>query len=311
MNHARRLFACSGLLISACVNGQIHVPAGSPGTTTTGSGGSDATPGIGGGSGGATGPGDSDASVGPGGAGGDIGTDGGEGDVSMGGNGGAPAQDAGPAPPIDFSMWQLQLPTGSGTSPTIVLPDQLAGFSNLYFYKADDGGQIFMDPATGVTTSGSVHPRTELREMSMTGTAAWSSEAINTMSVTGKVLKGSSVTIAQVFNGPESITLAELQYSSNGFTLFYEEAKGQGNSTKLGNAVPLNTQYTFTIGLSKNVLSLSINGKPVYSHTPSSHTLGSKFYFKVGNYDQTASPGAVGTTAHSLVEVYKVAVVHQ
>jgi hypothetical protein len=218
----------------------------------------------------------------------------------------------GPPPAIDYSIWQLQLPTGSGTSPTTVGAIELPTFSNLYFYKADDGGQIFMDPVTGITTTNSVHPRTELREMAPGGGgAAWSASGTNTMTVKGKVLKGSSVTIAQVFNGPSSITLAELQYSSGGFTLFYEEARGQGGSTGLGNAVPLNTPYTFTMSLTKNILTVSINGKSVFTRTPSAGTLGSKFYFKVGNYDQTTSKGAISTTARSTVEVYSAAVVHQ
>jgi len=72
--------------------------------------------------------------------------------------------DAGPPPAIDYSIWQLQLPTGSGTSPTTVPPNQLATFSNIYFYKADDGGQVFMSPATGITTPNSTRCRTELRE---------------------------------------------------------------------------------------------------------------------------------------------------
>jgi hypothetical protein len=169
-----------------------------------------------------------------------------------------------------------------------------------------------MDPVTGVTTPNSQHPRTELREMTPAGgAAAWSAAGTNTMVVKGKVIKGSSVTIAQVFNGPGSITLAELQYSSGGFTLFYEEARGQGGSTSLGNAVPLNTPYTFTLSLTKNVLGVSINGKQVYTHTPSGGTLNSKFYFKVGNYDQTTSRGAISTNAKSVVEVYSAEVVHQ
>jgi hypothetical protein len=93
--------------------------------------------------------------------------------------------------------------------------------------------------------------------------------------------------------------------------LLYEEAKGGGTSASLGNAVPLDTKYTFTMGFSKNVLTVSLNGKQVYSHTPSAGILGSKFYFKVGDYDQTSTKGTPGTTANSIVEVYSVDVVHQ
>jgi hypothetical protein len=219
--------------------------------------------------------------------------------------------DAGP-PPIDWSIWQLQLPTGSGTSPTTVQPAELATFSNIYFYKADDGGQIFMSPATGVTTPNSTRCRTELRESNPSGgEAAWSPAGSNVMTVTGKVVKGSSITVGQVFNGSDGITLAELQYSTNGFTLFYEEARGQGQSTNLGNRTALDTRYTFTMEFSKHVLSVTLNGRQVFTRMPSSRILASSFYFKAGNYDQTTSRGTPGTTAHSIVEDYAISVVHQ
>jgi hypothetical protein len=226
--------------------------------------------------------------------------------------GGAPGQDAGPPPAIDYSMWELQLPIGSGNSPTTVPPSQLAAFTDIYFYRAPDGGQIFMDPATGVTTADSNHCRTELRESTSTGAAAsWSPSGTNTMTVTGKVLKGSNVTIAQVFNRRDGITLAELQYSSSGFTVFYEESRGNGGTSSLGNGTALDTPYTFTMSLSKNVLTIAISGKQVYSRTPSLGILTSSFYFKVGNYDQGTTAGAAGTTAHSIVEDYSIAVAHQ
>ena len=67
---------------------------------------------------------------------------------------------------MDFSIWSLQEPSGSGTSPTTISPSQLvAGYSDAYFYKAADGGQAFMDTKTGITTPGSTHCRPELREM--------------------------------------------------------------------------------------------------------------------------------------------------
>ena len=65
------------------------------------------------------------------------------------------------------------------------------------------------------------------------------------------------------------------------------------------------------MGFSKNVLTITINGKQVYSRTPSARILASNFYFKVGNYDQGTSRGTPGTTAHSIVEDYSIAVVHQ
>jgi len=133
----------------------------------------------------------------------------------------------------------------------------------------------------------------------------------NVMTVTNKVVKNSGITIDQVFNGSDGITLAELQYSTNGFTLFYEEARSQGQSTNLGNRTALDTRYTFTMEFSKNVLVVILNGRQVFMRTPSAGILASKFYFKAGNYDQTTSRGTPGTTAHSIVEDYSIVVVHQ
>jgi Alginate lyase len=218
--------------------------------------------------------------------------------------------------PIDFSLWALQLPTGSGTSPTQVSSAELlAGFTNEYFYIAADGGQAYMDPPQGITTSGSTRCRTEMREQKPTGGgAAWPSTGTHSMTVEGAVTKisGGSVTIGQLFNGSDSIPLMELQYSSgHSFSLFYEESKGGGGSTDLKTNVALNTRYTFSLAMIDGKASVTINGKQVYSKTPSAGILANTFYFKFGNYDQSTSAGTPTTTPHSIVEAYKVDVVHQ
>jgi Alginate lyase len=239
---------------------------------------------------------------------------------SVVGGAGAVGQGGSAPSKIDLSIWSLQLPTGSGTSPTTIPPSQLtAGYTDDYFYLAVDGGETFMDPQTGTTTSGSLHCRTEMREDDASGAqAAWSAAGTNTMTVAGKVIQvggGSSghVTVGQVFNGTDSIPLCELSYSTStgGFESLYEEAKGSGTTTDLNSPVALNTQYTFTLALSNGVLTVAINGKAVYSHTPSAGIAAKKFYFKFGNYDQTATAGAVSTAPYTLVEVYGVSVVHE
>jgi hypothetical protein len=214
----------------------------------------------------------------------------------------------------------LQLPIGSGNAPTTISSDRLsAGFSNAYFYEASDGGQVFMDPATGLTTSGSQHCRTELRELKAGGgSAAWPSTGTHTMTVSGKVLQvggGASghVTVAQIFDATDSIPLAELEYATSrgGFQLLYEEAKGTGTTIDLGTAVPLNTAYTFVLALSEGVLTASINGKQVFGRTLGAATAAKAFYFKVGDYDQTTAAGAVSATPYTIVEAYAVTIVHE
>lgn len=220
---------------------------------------------------------------------------------------------------IDFSIWSLQLPTGSGTSPTTISASKLAaGYTSDYFYLAPDGGQIFMDPATGITTPGSAHCRTELHEQARGGgSAAWSSKGTNTMTVSGTVLQvgggaAGRVTVGQLFNGTDEVPLCELEYSAThgGFDLLYEEAKGSGTTINLNTAFDLKSPYTFSLALTQGVLIVTIGGQEVFRKTPSASVLAKTFYFKVGNYDQTATAGAISTVPYTLVEVYSVDVLH-
>ena len=175
-----------------------------------------------------------------------------------------------------------------------------------------------MDTQTGITTPGSTHCRTELREMTSSGAhAAWAPSGTNTMDVTGQVtlLGGGSsgkVTVSRVYNSNDSIPLGELQYSASvgGFILHYEEAKDAGTDIDLQTPVALNTPYSFQLSLTNGVLTVSINGTQVYSHTPSSSILANEFYFKCGNYDQTTTAGEVTTTPYTIVEIYSINVVH-
>ena len=328
------------LLLSACSGsdgaGEVSAPtAGAAGNNETlNSGGNSAVGGASGENGGTNATGGTSANGGSGEIGctnasggnnatGGSGTNGGQGGTNaIGGSSsaGASAQGGSPSSTIDYSIWVLQLPIGSGTSPTTISSKQLtAGFTNEYFYKATDGGQTFMDPATGIATIGSQHCRTEMRESTTGGgQAAWASTGTNTLTVSGKVLKvggGSSgtVTVGQLFNGTDSIPLIELEYGSSigGFKLLYEEAKGGGSTTNLNTAVALNTKYTFTLAMTNGVASVSINGKQVYTHTPSADTLAKKFYFKFGNYDQTTAAGAISATPYTIVEAYSADVLHQ
>jgi hypothetical protein len=137
------------------------------------------------------------------------------------------------------------------------------------------------------------------------------------MDVAGQVtlLGGGSsgkVTVGQVYNSNDSIPLCELMYSGSagGFVLHYEEAKGAGTDVDLQTAVALNTPYSFQLSLTNGVLTVSINGTQVYSHTPSSSILANEFYFKCGNYDQTTTAGEVTTTPYTVVEIYSINVVH-
>ncbi len=312
------LGACSGPGNEGNTDGTPDPTAGSGGMVASGGelpalGGSPEAGGAPGTAGGGTG---GDAVAGGGSAGESM--LGGAGGTSGSTGGSAGAAGTGGKPPIDFSIWQLQLPTGSGTSPdTISSAKLLAGYESAYFKKADDGGYVFMDPAHGIHTPGSTRCRSEFREMKGTAGAAWSSSGTNVMDVSGKVTlmsggsKGST-TVGQVFvAGDNGNTLCELQYNGSQFKVFYEESKGNGEGPfTLAGTVAMKTKYTFTLSLTKGVLDVSINGKVLWTRKPTSAVSGKTFYFKVGNYDQTTSEGTPTTTPYTEVEAYTIDVVH-
>ena len=105
---------------------------------------------------------------------------------------------------------------------------------------------------------------------------------------------------------PQSLIAAAIV----GGTLALASRAGQG-TTALKTKVALKTRYSFVLSLSNGVLTASINGKQVYSRTPSGAVSGDKFYFKFGNYDQHATGGAISTTPFTIVEAYSADVVHQ
>lgn len=221
---------------------------------------------------------------------------------------------------FDLSIWSLQLPTGSGTSVTTIRPDKLTGTNGFtdsnYFYTASDGAMTFMDPQQGITTSGSIHCRTELREMTGSGdAAAWSSDGTNVMSVIGEVLQvgggsGGHVVLGQVYNSSSSIPLCAFEYfaSTGGFKVLYEEAKGAGTYIDLGVSCPLKTRYTVSLGLTHGVLTVTVNEKLCYTKVIS--LPGVQYYFKCGAYDQTATAGIPDMKPYTVVIVHALNVEH-
>jgi len=99
-------------------------------------------------------------------------------------------------------------------------------------------------------------------------------------------------------------TLLELQYSTRGFVAFYEKAKGAGHYTRIGGSAPgLGTTFTYQLAFSVKKLTVKINGVTRWTKTPGAAGSSGAFYFKAGNYDQSAISGPVSTTPYSIVEM--------
>ncbi|MBK1810478.1 polysaccharide lyase family 7 protein [Clostridium sp. YIM B02505] len=216
---------------------------------------------------------------------------------------------------FDLSKWFLQLPTGSSGNINTVSSSALQGqngYTNQYYFYTDrnDGSMVMMDPRTGWTTSGSQHPRTELHE----NTSGWSTSGTNILSATVKVTQVPGNTcIAQIFQAAPapSKPLCELQYKSDGtINLFLENTNqgGGGTTTKVG-SVPVGTKFTYDLKLQGTTITVKINGTASTFALPSTF-IGENFYFKAGNYDQTATSGTPSTTPGTVVKFYTLTIAH-
>ncbi|MDB5799069.1 MAG: hypothetical protein JWL63_8 [Rhodocyclales bacterium] len=218
------------------------------------------------------------------------------------------------APGKNFSLsgYTLQLPTGSsGNVDTKTGAELAAGFTKSPWFYTDtgDGSMVMGDPSVGWTTSGSLHPRTELRE-----NASWATSGTNLLDATVTVTKvPSNTAIAQIFQAAPapSKPLCELQYTSSGVVKLLLESTNQGGSSTTTTiaSVPVGTKFTYQLKLSGSTITVKVNST-TKTFTMDSSFVGESFYFKAGNYDQSAVSGTPNTTAATIVKFAVLKITH-
>ncbi|WP_322013406.1 polysaccharide lyase family 7 protein [Paraburkholderia sp. J12] len=226
----------------------------------------------------------------------------------------APALSTASPPGTNFNLapFSLQLPIGSSGSVTTVSGTSLAaGYTNPYYFytSSTDGSMVMMDPTQGWTTSGSLHPRVELRE-----TAIWTTAGTNKLDATVAVTQvPDHTTIGQIFQGTgPSKPLCELQFTAAGEVQLLLENTNQGGSATIYPiaSVPLGTTFNYELALTGTTITVTVNGT-VRTFTMDSSFEGESFYFKAGNYDQTAVSGTPLTTPGTVVQFYALTLTHQ
>jgi hypothetical protein len=219
-----------------------------------------------------------------------------------------------PGKNFNLSGFSLQLPTGSsGNVDTISGAQLAAGYTNSpYFYTYTDGSMVMMDPVTGWTTSGSQHPRTELRDT--TEWKATGSAKLDATLVAQQVRHHTA--IGQIFQGSGSPSkpLCELQVTSGGAVQLLLERNSDGGSASTTQvaSVKLGDQFSYELNLNGTKLTVRITTQSVTTKTfdVDSSFKGRSFYFKAGNYDQTATSGKPSATPSSIVRFYALKTTH-
>lgn len=189
-----------------------------------------------------------------------------------------------PADVLDLRNWYIGLPIGAAESPRNVEQPELATFAvDPWFVPTGDcAGVQFRAPVNGVTTSGSSYPRSELREMSGSSKASWSSTSgTHTMTVRQRVERLPNtkphVVVGQIHDSSDDVSVFRLEgddlYLTNGDDAHYKLITG---------SLALGTEFEVRFVVSGGQIKAYYNGTLV-------STIAKRFsggYFKAGAYTQ-------------------------
>ena len=230
-----------------------------------------------------------------------------------------------PSGNFDLSHWKLQMPVDSngtniGNAAEISAAQLAAGFTNSFFHTAPDGAMAFWTPNDGATTSGSTHPRSELRELLNPANANvnWTVYGSHILTAQCKVTQvpadTGKVCIGQIH---EPNTKPDGSASANNEHLIMFDLPNQkiyaninldGNLASTfsqtfitGAGVALNSNLNYTMSVSNGVLKISVNnvtnswnllsGTNYLGHIAQNWDRASSntMYFKAGDYNQTTN----------------------
>jgi hypothetical protein len=238
-------------------------------------------------------------------------------DASAMGHDAATAIDAGPvaalpADVLDLTNWKITLPTGPDGKPTEVEQPDLATLSVHPHFElsAARDGVVFNAPAGGVTTENSSYPRSELREMTVSGAepAAWStSSGVHTMAITQAITHLPAVkphvVAGQIHDADDDVVMIRLESER-----LFVEAGGS-------DVGPLDPHYVlgtpFTVRLQASSGRIAVYYGDLNTPKVDIARDASGCYFKAGVYTQSNPERGDAPEAYGEVVIYALEVTHE
>ena len=214
-----------------------------------------------------------------------------------------------PGSNFDLSHWYLQLPVDSngtnvGTSASISTAQLTNGYASAWFYTAtNDGAMTFWVPDNGATTSGSTHPRSELREELSPGNTSvnWTPYGTHILTATCVVSNVPSdtlkVCIGQVHeqvSGGDVVPMVMIMFVNNSkiYVNVWPDGNVDSSSSYNYGTLSMGTLITYQIAVTNGLLSVTINNS---NKTFNLFGAGyanwqtNQVYFKAGAYSQTTN----------------------
>jgi hypothetical protein len=216
-----------------------------------------------------------------------------------------------PADVLDLTNWYEGLPIGEPEKPRNVEQPELATFSIDPWFKAtpDCTAVQFRAAVNGVTTSGSSNPRSELREMTDSGTtkASWSSTSgTHTMvideAITALPQERPYIVAGQIHDASDDVSVFRLEGSKLYITNGNDKYKLVTDNYALG------TRFEAKFVVSEGQIRAYYNG--VLQATLSKSFSGA--YFKAGAYTQAncTNSSPCSDSNYGEVKIYKLTVSH-
>ncbi|MBB5801871.1 hypothetical protein F4560_001639 [Saccharothrix ecbatanensis] len=217
-----------------------------------------------------------------------------------------------PADVLDLTNWYIGLPIGAEESPTNIKQPELDTYSiDPWFTPTPECDAVqFRAAVNGVTTSGSSYPRSELREMTDSGStkASWSSTSgTHTMvveqAITALPDDKPHVVAGQIHDGSDDVSVFRLE----GDDLYITNGDTSHHKLVTGNYV-LGTKFQAKFVVSGGQIKAYYNG--VLQTTISKSFTGG--YFKAGAYTQANCGNSTPCSAdnYGQVEIYGLTVTH-
>jgi len=188
---------------------------------------------------------------------------------------------------LNLTNWKLTLPTGSSEKPTEIKQPELNTFeADAWFISVSSpSGVRFRAPVNGVTTGGSNYPRSELREMTDSGSAnaSWSSTSgTHTMTI--------DQAIAAVPSKKKHIVAGQIHDKNNDVIVIRLEDNNLYVNVDGDNKHTLDSSYTLGKRFSIRFVVKDGETEVYYNGGTTAFTLNKDYsgaYFKAGAYTQS------------------------
>lgn len=220
-----------------------------------------------------------------------------------------------PSQIIDLTNWKLTLPIGESEKPTEIKQPDLANFEiDPWFVSLPNGtGVRFRSPVNGITTKGSDYPRSELREMTNSGTAnaSWKSTSGTHIMFVDQAIaslpqKKKQIVAGQIHDAKDDVIVIRLQERRLFVNVDGENVKTLDENYVLGKR--FNIKFVVNNGQTK----IYYNGSPSPAYTLNKDY--SDAYFKAGSYTQSncsiEDSSKCNDTNYGEVIIYEITVTH-